>query len=259
MSRYPQAKWIGSPNFGLPQGRHGQLVKPEAIVYHIAQGTLIGTDAWFRNPASEASAHFEVGKLAEVHQYVELTDAPWTNGKIQKPDLTIPWLKQCVTDGINPNTVTATIEHEGMTGLVWPEAQYQGSLALTVWLLDYYDLWGWLHDFNNRFIGHYRIDSVDRPNCPGPGWPKNRLKADLLAMKEDDVYTNRELTDQIEAAALEGLLGLDNAKIGASNIKDWIRGVVKTAVDAHAATPHGSAATHKHPLSATITGETEEA
>jgi len=265
VSRYPPAKFVGSPNFGYPSGRHGQLVKPEAFTYHIAQGTLVGTDAWFRNPASQASAHFEVGKAAEVHQYVELTDAPYTNGKLQKPDLTIPWLKACVGAGtaanpdVNPNTVTVSIEHEGLTGVKWPEAQYQASLALTVWLLDYYDLWAYVDDFDNRFIGHYRIDSVDRPRCPGTGWPKTRLKADLLAMKEDEVTMTKE-----DLVALLGLaLRNDTGGIRQALLRD---GGIDTAIDAaaaaHAKLPHaasGVPAKHKHGVKATLSGETEEA
>jgi hypothetical protein len=35
-----------------------------------------------------------------------------------------------------------------------------------------------------HIIGHYRIDSVNRPNCPGPGFPWQRLFSDLKGSEE---------------------------------------------------------------------------
>ncbi|MBL8037399.1 MAG: hypothetical protein JNN16_07870, partial [Nitrospira sp.] len=46
-------QWIGSPN--KDKGREGY--RPEAIVIHIMEGTLKGTDAWFTNEESGVSAH----------------------------------------------------------------------------------------------------------------------------------------------------------------------------------------------------------
>jgi hypothetical protein len=45
-------QWMGSPN--KDKGREGY--KPEAVVIHIMEGTLKGTDAWFRNEESGVSA-----------------------------------------------------------------------------------------------------------------------------------------------------------------------------------------------------------
>lgn len=53
-------RWIGSPN--KDKGREGY--RPEAIVIHIMEGTLKGTDAWFSNEESGVSAHMESGKPA---------------------------------------------------------------------------------------------------------------------------------------------------------------------------------------------------
>ena len=44
-------KWIGSPN--KRKGRNG--FRPEAVVIHIMEGTLKGTDSWFKNPVSKVS------------------------------------------------------------------------------------------------------------------------------------------------------------------------------------------------------------
>ena len=50
-------QWIGSPN--KDKGREG--FRPEAIVIHIMEGTLTGTDAWFKSEESGVSAHYGVG------------------------------------------------------------------------------------------------------------------------------------------------------------------------------------------------------
>ncbi len=53
-----------SPNFWV--GRKGY--RPEAIVIHIMDGTLVGTDSWFANHTSQVSSHYGIGKNGEVHQ-----------------------------------------------------------------------------------------------------------------------------------------------------------------------------------------------
>lgn len=190
MAVKPRIVWIGSPNFGYPDGTHGQN-EPEAIVYHIAQGSLAGIDAWFNNPRSFASTHFAVGLRGEIHQYVRVEDAAWGNGFMNNPDLSIPWLRFCWENGINPNLKTISIEHEGFTGDPWPEATYQSSLALTVWLADAYNLRHFLVALDHRFIGHYRIDSVSRANCPGTGWPRERLFRDFRRLEDVYIPSNR--------------------------------------------------------------------
>lgn len=40
--------------------------KPEFVVIHIMQGTMEGTISWFKNPTSEVSAHYLIGKDGRV-------------------------------------------------------------------------------------------------------------------------------------------------------------------------------------------------
>ncbi|EHQ89276.1 N-acetylmuramoyl-L-alanine amidase [Desulfosporosinus youngiae] len=160
----PTIKWMGSPNFSSPRG-----YKIIAIVNHIMEGTLAGTDAWFANPASKVSSHFGVGKNGEIHQYVDLKNHAWANGAVNKPDwpLLIP--------GANPNYYTISIEHEGQSGDVMPEVQYQATLALHRWLIETMGI----PVTRDTIIGHYRIDSVNKSRCPGNGFPLDRLLKDL--------------------------------------------------------------------------------
>lgn len=160
----PAIIWKGSPNFSSPQG-----YKPLAIVDHIMSGTLTGTDSWFANSASKVSSHFGVGKNGAIHQYVELKNPAWANGSVNKPNWPL------LISGVNPNYYTVSIEHEGESGDVMPEAQYQATLALHRWLIETLGI----PVTRDTIIGHYRIDSVNKSRCPGTGFPWDRLFKDL--------------------------------------------------------------------------------
>ena len=164
-------KFVGSPYFGYPDEAHGRNgYKPIAVVMHIAEGTLAGCDSWFNSPGNEGSStHYAIGKNGEIHQYVEETDAAWGNGQVKKP--TWPLL----IDGVNPNLSTISIEHEGHTGEPWTEDMFHSD----IWLVSQIaQRWNIPFD-RDHIIGHYRIDGVNRPNCPGTGLPWDRLLAEL--------------------------------------------------------------------------------
>lgn len=171
----PTITWVGSPNYGLPrgtQGRNGNKVI--AIVNHIMSGTLFGTDSWFKNPSSEVSAHFGVGKNGEIHQYVDINNVAWGNGVVNQPSWPL------LIANVNPNYYTVSIEHEGQSGEQFTEGQYQATLALHRWLIETFGL----QVNEDTIIGHNRIDSVNRANCPGSGFPWQRLFIDLKEVKD---------------------------------------------------------------------------
>lgn len=130
---------------------------------------MVGTDSWFQNPTSQVSAHFGVGKNGEIHQYVDINNVAWGNGVVNKPSWPL------LIANVNPNYYTVSIEHEGQSGDQFTEAQYQATLALHRWLIDTFAL----QVNENAIIGHYRIDGVNKAQCPGPGFPWNRLFQDL--------------------------------------------------------------------------------
>ncbi len=158
-------QFVGSPNYH--RGRDGH--KPIAIVNHITAGRFPGCLTWMQNPQSEASANYLVTKAGNIFQLVRDEDTAWANGKVQKPSWAL------LQDGTNPNKYTLSIEHEGLAGDALTEAQYQASLWLHNYLIKKHDI----PADNDHIIGHYRIDSVERANCPGPGFPWGRLFADL--------------------------------------------------------------------------------
>ncbi len=118
-------KWIGCAPVNFHKGRPGGL-QPQAIVVHVMEGTLNGTDVWFNDPKAQVSAHYGIGKNGDVHQYVEEQDTAFHAGTVVSPS----WrgLKQSV----NPNFYTIGIEHEGTAEEAWPwaDAQLTASAAL---------------------------------------------------------------------------------------------------------------------------------
>jgi N-acetylmuramoyl-L-alanine amidase len=163
----PTIKWIGSPNFH--QGRAGHKVL--AIVNHIMCGTLDGTDTWFKNPASQVSAHYGIGKDGSIHQYVKDEDTAWAVGIVKNPSS--PLIGQ--NPGVNPNYYTISIEHEGYPQDGITEAQYQSTLWLHKQLIAKFNI----PVDETHITGHFAFDSVSRTDCPGPKFPWGRLFADL--------------------------------------------------------------------------------
>lgn len=176
--RYPHATWIGSPNHW--PDRAGQRIL--AIVDHIADGPQSAIDSHFQdtapggNPDDAVSAHFAVNTDGTVHQYVGVNAAAWANG-IVEAGATLP---AAFPSGVNCNRITVSIEHAGLTGQPIPEAQYQGSLALHVWLIEQIRATGQAFAVNtDRIIGHYRISPQTRAHCPGTAFPFARLLKDV--------------------------------------------------------------------------------
>jgi len=159
----PTEEWNPSPNFSSREGR-----KIIAIVDHITAGAFPGCLDWLKNPASQASAHYIITKLGRIIQLVKEGDKAWHANPANKPNWTL-------YDGTNPNLYTIGIEHEGQTGDAFTEAQYQSTLFLHKELTLKYGI----PIDTDHIIGHYRIDSVNRPNCPGSGFPWDRLFDDL--------------------------------------------------------------------------------
>lgn len=148
----------GSPNWS--QRGIGSAI--EAIVIHVTgPGTMEGMAAWFSNPASQVSAHFGVGKVGEVHQYVEIGDAAWHAGVCNR------WTAEAdrwCGSSLNPNRYVVGIElllQPGENLSDYP-AMEQSFYLLMDWLLDTTNL----EASTTSIMGHYQIDSVNRSIDP---------------------------------------------------------------------------------------------
>ena len=165
----PNIQFIESPNFGYPDHAHGRSgERPLAIVLHIMQGHLDQCDAHFRNPASQVSANFAVGRGGEIHQYVREEDASWANGKVEKPN----WFLIDQKPKVNPNLYTISIEHDGYASETdWTPEMIQSDIALIKYLCEKWDI----PKDRDHIIGHDRIDSVNRKFCPGNKCPWDKI------------------------------------------------------------------------------------
>lgn len=158
--------------------------KPDMIVSHIAEGTYDGTISWLCNPKSQASAHFVVSKNGEITQLIDLKEAAWGNGTSTDPKKNNHYSKsslKIVRDRkTNANYYTISIEHEGFYkdsyGALTPE-----QLEATIWLHRYIinevkKIYGIEIPLDREHIvGHYQIDPVRKPNCPGKAFQWDKL------------------------------------------------------------------------------------
>lgn len=205
MKQQYKIEWAPTPN--MSKGRNGKKII--AIVNHITAGLYPGTLSWMRNPAAKASAHYLVTRAGQIFQMVKDEDTSWHAGVVNRPNWPL-------YDGTNPNRQTIGIEHEGHKQQGGDgnltEAQYQATLWLHKHLIAKHKI----PATRNHIIGHYRIDSINRPNCPGPKFPWDRLFADLQIKNKEEVImatfkdiANHWAKGDIEWLAERGLLAKD--------------------------------------------------
>ena len=176
--------YLKSPNFFA--GRKNYT--PIAIVIHIMEGTLDGTDAWFQNQDSKQSAHFGIGKTGEVHQYVLQSDAAWHAGRVNAPTWKMIQLSNDTNKPgyINPNFYTIGIEHEGDENTDWTNEMYQSSSYLIAAIAK---RWNIPID-RDHIIGHHEIYSLK--TCPGTKVDLDKLIQMAIAITNPDQLLNPE-------------------------------------------------------------------
>lgn len=83
------------------------------VVVHIMAGTLVGSDAWFRNPAARASSHFGTNKAGALWQWVDTKDRAWAQASGNRT-----WL---------------SVENEGRGGDTLTDAQLDRNAQVLAW------------------------------------------------------------------------------------------------------------------------------
>jgi N-acetylmuramoyl-L-alanine amidase len=171
--------------------------KPISIVNHVVAGSGQSCDNWFRSPNNEVgSAHYCVWEDGRITQYVGIEHMAWANGLAKDA---ISRAKSSLVKskpGINPNKYTVSIEHAGHTGKL-TEAQFEA----TVWLHKHIQsevkkVYGVTIPFDRTHIlGHFEIDPVRKPNCPGPDFPWSKLMKALggTSTKETSTSTSGDV------------------------------------------------------------------
>lgn len=150
-----------SPN----RGGYPHAHDARCVVWHITQGT--NSLGWLTNPASGASSNYLIRRDGWIYELVPPTVSAWANGRVCFPDRNEQVVDQALREGRNLNTVSVSIEHEGFTsagrGGSLTQAQSDATVALTAWLCATFGI----PPTRDGIIGHFAIDSCDRPNCPG--------------------------------------------------------------------------------------------
>jgi N-acetylmuramoyl-L-alanine amidase len=180
-------EWAGK-NINNHGSREG--VKPFLIVNHVSVGSMTSMLNTFENPANQASSHFAISREGDIVQYVQLDRAAWTQG-------IVPSRYQAARIGVvremncNPNLYSISIEHEGYIDKQTGERRgIDGDLTeaqfwATCWLHRYikqavFEQFGVEITLGpSNVVGHFQIDPVRKPNCPGPKFPWARLYAEL--------------------------------------------------------------------------------
>ena len=127
---------------------------PRLVICHIMQGTLLGTDAWFRNEESEVSAHFGVGKTGQVFQWVDTDSRAW--------------------HAEQANDYSIGVEHEGFAGTPLTAAQIEATAGIFAWARKQYPAIGdWLNvrPFKGSGLSWHGLGGAewgDHPGCPSP-------------------------------------------------------------------------------------------
>lgn len=184
-------EWVGTPNYTAGRGKN----KPIAIVNHITAGLMPSCLDWLQNPFSKVSAHYLVTRDGKILQLVKDEDTAWANGIVNKPS----W---GLYNGSNPNRYTLSIEHEGYSGEELTEKQYQATLWLHRQLCAKWNI----ASHRQTIIGHYRIDSIRKANCPGIRFPWDRLFTDLEKKEAETVRVESWKINILREAEKIGLI-----------------------------------------------------
>lgn len=186
--------WIGSPNHN--SGRNGHAVTH--ITLHIMVGHLAGTDNVFKNPGSQASAHYGIGADGSIHQYVHENNGSWSDANSSS------------------NNTTISIEHEGgMAGIPCTQACMDASARLCA---DIARRYGWTRLWHDGLDGnvwlHREVPGTDHYGCPDR--TVNGLNVDYVINKANELLRRGD-SDMTSAQDIwnypigaEGTSGKDN-------------------------------------------------
>lgn len=239
----PFAAASPTANFGYPKGTHGQN-RAVIFVDHIMAGwkrTL--DDPGWREPAG-VGVHFGIGRDGSVSQYTGILDAHWGNGVagaanpndrrgIERYDRSnrhlaaieregnwqlgtnlrgeVFWWLRAPTGGSLLNQRSISIEHEGFPfdrdGLdaTWPQAMIDASVRVKLWCLEELARLGRPMAIDDEMlVGHFQIDGVNRVNCPGPEWPRERILSGIAENQEVPPPANERRNDMPKLISPKG-------------------------------------------------------
>lgn len=195
--------------WGYPQGaRRATPAADDAFsVIHITGNSRLpsadGEISWRQNdPALQNSATFFVDRDGGIRQALgdPLHMAPWSNGDLNQPDRSNPRIARCVRQGVNPNMRTlVSIENVGYEpGDPLTDAQVRSNAKI----IAYFHSKAGVPIRRETVVGHYQINSVSRPNCPGRDKSVIdrivELAREMSGSEEDNVYWKEVAARRLE-------------------------------------------------------------
>lgn len=207
MARMPGAEWRPVPNCTT-----GGQDAVQGVVLHIMEGTLDGSDSWFRNPQSQASSHFGVGRDGRIYQWVDTADRAWAQ--------------------VSGNRTWLSIEHEGHSGDSLTPAQLAATARIVAWAHDVHDVPLQSTDsVTGRGVGWHGMGGVawgGHINCPGD--PIRAQRGAIITAAKGGTSPVQEDDMPLTAADVETLLSTkidDPTKPGAATVT--VRGALWAA------------------------------
>jgi N-acetylmuramoyl-L-alanine amidase len=146
--------WAGAQKRPIAVNWSAGTADPNRLdIMHVMQGSLWGTDSWFRNKAAGASAHFGIGYDGTCFQWVSTDMMAW--------------------HACNANGYSIGVETEGLSGQPFTNRQISKAAALLHWLHQEYpsiDLWLNTRPFTGSGLSYHGLGGSSwcgHPSCPG--------------------------------------------------------------------------------------------
>ena len=195
--------------FGYPEEELDQN-HPVGFIHHRMGGykRTLDSDDW--RHSNGVGVTFGIGRDGSADQYTNIFNAHWGNGvsgdrdRYDRSNAMLADIEQLgvwvpvryaggrgwalVNGGINMiNASTISMEHEDENeDQPWPDAMIDTSIRVMRWCLGELAAHGRPMPVRESMLaGHFQIDAVNRPGCPGDYWPRERLLAGI--MEEDDM------------------------------------------------------------------------
>jgi N-acetyl-anhydromuramyl-L-alanine amidase AmpD len=185
-----------SPNF---ESRHG--FSPDMIVNHITAGSNVSSALnWFANSAAQASSHFVVDTDGTAYQCVAIDKCAWGNGTSvtasDKRYYGLSTLDAVKSRKTNANFYTVSIEHVNVSGGALTTAQLAATIELHKYIIsEVKRIYGVTIPIDrNHIVGHYQINAVTKPNCPGAYFPFDKILAGLANVDLNYCDTTKDFT-----------------------------------------------------------------
>jgi LysM repeat protein len=109
-------QFIESPNYSSRAGANINTI----VVHYTTAISVFSTIEWFKNPASQVSAHYIIDKNGDIYQMVKDTDKAW--------------------HAVQANHTSIGIEHVAKAGDLLTQAQEKSSIHLIKWLMAEYKI-----------------------------------------------------------------------------------------------------------------------